>query len=162
VVKTFKRFKLKTGATISIEEIDGKGHVEIMTNDGPAMAAALETIKNIITEPEVGETYTGKVKNIMDFGAFVEILPGKEGLLHISEISYERVEKMDGVFEEGQELTVKLLEVDKRSGKLRLSLKALMEKPEGWVEPERKPRPDRGGDRRGGDRRGNDRRDNRR
>ena len=111
-------------------------------------------------------TYTGKVKNIMDFGAFVEILPGKEGLLHISEISYERVEKMDGVFEEGQEVTVKLLEVDKRSGKLRLSMKALMEKPEGWVEPERKPRPDRGdrrgGDRRGNDRRGGDRRDNRR
>ena len=164
--KNIQEIQATTGATISIEEIDGKGHVEIMSNDGPAMAAALETIKNIITEPEVGETYTGKVKNIMDFGAFVEILPGKEGLLHISEISYERVEKMDGVFEEGQEVTVKLLEVDKRSGKLRLSMKALMEKPEGWVEPERKPRPDRGdrrgGDRRGNDRRGGDRRDNRR
>ncbi len=111
----------------------------------------------IITDPEVGTEYVGKVKSIVDFGAFVEILPGKEGLLHISEISWERLESMADVFEEGEEVKVKLIEFDERNGKLRLSRKVLLEKPEGYVE--RPPRERRDNNRNGGDRRGG--RDNR-
>ena len=87
-------------------------------------------LKAIIAVPEVGETYVGKVKTIKDFGAFIEFMPGKDGLLHISEIKWERVETMDGVLEEGEEIKVKLIEVDKRSGKFRLSRKALLPRPE--------------------------------
>ena len=117
----------------------------------------------IITDPEVGTEYVGKVKSIVDFGAFVEILPGKEGLLHISEISWERLETMQDVFEEGEEVKVKLIEFDERNGKLRLSRKVLLEKPEGYVErPPRERRDSRGGDRRGGrDNRGRGRDDRR-
>ena len=111
-------------------------------------------IKNIVAEPEIGEVYMAKVKSIKDFGAFVEYMPGKEGLLHISEISYERLASMDGVLEVGQDIEVKLVGVDEKSGKVRLSAKALLPKPEGYVErPERGERGERGGDR-GGDRRG--------
>jgi len=87
-------------------------------------------VKGIVTMPEVGEEYLGKVKNIVEFGAFVEFLPGKEGLLHISEISWKRIEKMDGVLQTGEEIKVKLIEIDKKTGKYRLSRKVLLPKPE--------------------------------
>ena len=107
------------------------------------MDAALARIKGITTVPEVGETYHGKVVSILEFGAFVEILPGKEGLLHISELDYKKVEKVEDVLNIGDEVDVKLLEIDSKSGKMRLSRRALMPAPEGWVERERKPRTDR-------------------
>jgi polyribonucleotide nucleotidyltransferase len=124
------------------------------------MDAALARIKAITTVPEVGEVYHGKVVSILDFGAFVEILPGKEGLLHISELDYKKVEKVEDVLKVGEEVDVKLLEIDPKSGKMRLSKRALMEKPEGWVERERKPRLE-GGAPRGPRREGRDNRDSR-
>ena len=119
-------------------------------------------IKAIVAVPEEGEIYTGKVKSILDFGAFVEFMPGKDGLLHISEISWNRLDTMaQSDIKEGDVLTVKLIEIDKKTGKFRLSMRALQEKPEGYVErPERPQRPQR---REGGDRRNNNdrpRRDN--
>jgi polyribonucleotide nucleotidyltransferase len=98
------------------------------------MAHAVRMVKGIVTLPEVGEIYEGKVKNIQAFGAFVEFLPGKDGLLHISEISWDRIETMDGVFKEGDKVQVKLVEVDKKTGKYRLSAKALLPKPEAKAE----------------------------
>ena len=94
-------------------------------------SAAKARIKGIVMMPEVGEVYEGKVKNIMDFGAFVEFLPGKDGLLHISEITWDRLQTMQGVFKEGEVIKVKLVEIDKKTGKYRLSRKALLPKPEG-------------------------------
>jgi polyribonucleotide nucleotidyltransferase len=98
-------------------------------------------IKGIITEPEIGEVYEGKVVKLMPFGAFVEFLPGKEGLLHVSEISYERVENVEDVLKEGDKIQIKLLEIDPKSGKFKLSHKALLPKPEGYVERERSSAP---------------------
>jgi polyribonucleotide nucleotidyltransferase len=128
--KVIQDIQAKTGATINIEEKDGFGFVSIFTNDGEAMQAAMERIKGIIAVPEVGEVYDGKVKSVVSFGAFIEFLPGKEGLLHISEIKWERLENMDGVMEEGEEIPVKLIGVDKKTGKYRLSRKVLLPKPE--------------------------------
>ncbi|MBI2279559.1 MAG: polyribonucleotide nucleotidyltransferase [Bacteroidetes bacterium] len=127
--KIIQDIQAKTGATITIEEVDNKGVVSIMTNDGEAMKAALARIKAITAVPEVGEIYKGKVKSITNFGAFVEIIPGKDGLLHISEINWDRVEKVEDVLKEGQEIEVKLIEVDAKTGKLKLSRKVLLEKP---------------------------------
>ena len=118
----------ETGATISIEEKDNQGIVQIFADNKAAIDAAVTRIKNIAAKPEVGEIYEGKVKSIMPFGAFVEIMPGKDGLLHISEIDWKRYETMDGIFKVGDEVKVKLLEVDKQ-GKLKLSRKALMPRP---------------------------------
>ncbi len=159
--KVIQQIQAETGAIITIEEVGDTGRVEISGIGSGPIEAAREWITGIITDPEPGTEYTGKITKIMDFGAFVEILPGKEGLLHISEISWERIETMDKApLSEGQEVTVKLLAVDERSGKLKLSMKVLTEKPEGYVE--RPPRENRDGDRRGGrdDRRGGGR-DNR-
>ena len=114
----------------------------------------IEVIKGIIAVPEVGEVYHGKVTSVLEFGAFVEILPGKAGLLHISEIDWNKTEKVEDVINVGDEVDVKLLEVDAKTGKLRLSRRALIDKPEGYVEPVRRPRP-QGNDR--GDRRPSDR-----
>ncbi len=108
-----------------------------------AMQKALDWIKGICAVPEVGAVYHGKVVSILEFGAFVEILPGKEGLLHVSEIAWTKTEKVEDVLSVGQEVDVKLLEVDAKTGKLRLSMRALTEKPEGYREPERRPRPER-------------------
>jgi polyribonucleotide nucleotidyltransferase len=154
--KIIQDIQARTGTTISIEERDVKGYVEILSNDGDSMAAAVAIVNGIVAIPEVGATYTGKVKTITDFGAFVEFMPGKDGLLHISEISYDRVATMEGVFTEGQELTVQLVEVDQRSGKFRLSMKSLQPKPEGYVERERTPRPEGGRGGRDGGRGGRD------
>lgn len=157
--KIIQEMQRVTGATINIEEIGNKGVVTIYSTELKSLEAARKMIKNIVAEPEIGEVYMAKVKSIKDFGAFVEYMPGKEGLLHISEISYERLASMDGVLEVGQDIEVKLVGVDEKSGKVRLSAKALLPKPEGYVErPERGERGERGGDR-GGDRGG--RRDDR-
>ena len=104
------------------------------------MDKALNWIKGITTVPEVGQVYHGKITSILDFGAFVEILPGKEGLLHISEIAWKKTEKVEDVYKVGDEVDVKLLEIDEKTGKMRLSVKALLPKPEGYVEPQRRPR----------------------
>jgi len=126
--KIIQEMQRETGATIAIEEVDNKGIIEIFADNKAAIDAAVTRIRNIVAKPEVGETYQGKVKTIMPFGAFVEIMPGKDGLLHISEIDWKRYETMDGIFEVGEIVKVKLLEVDKQ-GKLKLSRKALMPRP---------------------------------
>ncbi len=165
--KVIQEIQEVTGATVTIDEVDDMGRVEIAGVGGETIAKAIEWIEGIITDPEVGEIYEGKVKSVVDFGAFIEILPGKEGLLHISEISWERLESMDGVFEDNEEVKVKLIELDERSGKLRLSRKVLLEKPEGYVERPPRERRDnnrgrdnrgRGRDNRGRDNRGRDNR----
>ncbi|MBR4233056.1 MAG: S1 RNA-binding domain-containing protein, partial [Bacteroidales bacterium] len=156
------------GTTITIEEVprtDGvegtKGVVDIFGTDKAAMDATLEKIKGICAVPEAGKVYHGKVVSILDFGAFIEILPGKEGLLHVSEIAWTKTDKVEDVLKVGDEVDVKLLEYDAKSGKMRLSMRALTEKPEGYVEPKQRERgPRREGEGRGERREG--RRDERR
>jgi polyribonucleotide nucleotidyltransferase len=127
--KIIQEMQRETGATISIEEVGNQGVVQIFADNKEAIDKAVTRIKNIAARPEVGEIYEGKVRSIMPFGAFVEIMPGKDGLLHISEIDHRRIETMDGIFEVGDEVRVKLLDVDKQ-GKLKLSRKALLPRPE--------------------------------
>ena len=119
-----------TGATVVIEEVNGKGVINVFATNKDVMDAALRRIKGIVAVPEVGQVYDGKVKSIMPFGAFVEFMPGKDGLLHISEIKWERLENMEGVLEVGGEIKVKLVEVDKKTGKFRLSRKVLIPRPQ--------------------------------
>jgi len=133
--KVIQEIQKDTGATIIIEEVDNAGKINIFSNDQNSMDAAISRIKGIVAQPEIGETYTGKVKNIMPFGAFVEFMPGKDGLLHISEIKWDRLETMEGVLETGEEIVVKLIDVDKKTGKFKLSRKVLLPKPE---KPEKK------------------------
>ncbi|MFT6856685.1 MAG: polyribonucleotide nucleotidyltransferase [Cyclobacteriaceae bacterium] len=128
--KIIQEIQRESGASVSIEETEKGGEVTVFANDKESLDKAMSRIKGIVAVPEVGEIYEGKVKAIMPFGAFVEILPGKDGLLHISEIKWERVEKMDGVLEVGEEVKVKLIEIDKKTGKYRLSRKVLLPKPE--------------------------------
>ncbi len=144
--KVIQGIQEETGASISIDEdLElGIGKVEIASANKESLDAAYARIKAIVAMPEVGETYKGKVRSILDFGAFVEFMPGKDGLLHISEISWERLADMEASgIKEGDEVTVKLLEIDPKTGKYRLSMRALQEKPEGWTEPERRPRGER-------------------
>lgn len=126
--KIIQEMQRETGATISIEEVDNKGIVQVFADNADSVNQALARIKAIAAKPEVGAIYEGKVKSIMNFGAFVEIMPGKDGLLHISEIDWKRLESMDGIFQEGEMVTVKLLDIDKQ-GKLKLSRKALLPRP---------------------------------
>ena len=143
--KVIQDIQKTTGTTITITETETSGLVDVFGPDKESIDAAMARIKGIVAVPEVGETYHGKIKSIVDFGAFVEILPGKEALLHISEIDYKRFETMaETGLNEGDEIDVKLIGVDQKTNKLRLSHKALLPKPEGWVEPERKPRAPRG------------------
>ncbi|WP_395617685.1 polyribonucleotide nucleotidyltransferase [Aquirufa sp.] len=128
--KVVQDIQKQSGATVTIEEKEDGGYVSIFSSNGDAMAKAVSMVRSIVTVPEVGEVYEGKVKNIQAFGAFVEFLPGKDGLLHISEISWDRIDTMDGVFKEGDKVKVKLVEVDKKTGKFRLSAKVLLPKPE--------------------------------
>ena len=155
-----------SGATVSIDEIDNAGYIEVAANNREAMDKALELINAIVELPEEGKVYTGTVRSILEFGAFVEFMPNRDGLLHISEISWDRLENMEASgLKEGDTVQVKLIEIDKKTGKYRLSMRALMEKPEGYVEPQRAPRGDRGprrDDRRRDDRRRDDRRGPRR
>lgn len=151
-----------SGATVSIDEIDNEGYIEIAATNKTSMDKALEMINAIVELPEEGKVYTGKVRSILDFGAFVEFMPNRDGLLHISEISWDRLENMEAAgLKEGDTVEVKLIEIDKKTGKYRLSMRALLPKPEGWVEPQRAPRGDRGPrndrPRRDGDRNRNDR-----
>jgi polyribonucleotide nucleotidyltransferase len=146
--KVIQDIQATTGATVVIEEVDNQGVVDIFAEDRDCIEAALRRINGIIEQPEEGKIYTGKVKSIMAFGAFVEILPGKEGLLHISEVDWKRLENLDGILKEGDEVEVKLLEVDKKTGKMRLSRKALIPRPERTgqedeEQPERRERFDR-------------------
>ena len=159
--ETIQGMQKEYGTVITIEEVDNgdgttKGVVDIFGSDKAAMDATLERIKGICAVPEAGQVYHGKVVSILDFGAFIEILPGKEGLLHVSEIAWTKTEKVEDVLKVGDEVDVKLLEIDAKTGKMRLSMRALTEKPEGYVEPRRASRGDRN-DR--GNRRENDRRD---
>jgi len=127
--KIIQEMQRETGATIAIEEIDNKGVVQVFADNKAAIDDAVRRIKAIAAKPEIGEVYEGKVKSIMPFGAFIEIIPGKDGLLHISEIDWKRFETMDGIFNVGDIVHVKLLDIDKQ-GKLKLSRKALLPKPE--------------------------------
>jgi polyribonucleotide nucleotidyltransferase len=126
--KIIQEIQKESGAVISIDEKNNQGYVNIFATNNESMTAAVRRVQGIVAIPDVGETYDGVVKSIMPFGAFVEFLPGKQGLLHISEIKWERIENMDGVLEVGEELKVKLLDVDKKTGKYRLSRKALIPK----------------------------------
>ena len=135
-----QKIQRETGTTITINEENGQGIVDIFGESKDAMDKALEWINGICAVPEVGAIYHGKVVSILEFGAFVEILPGKEGLLHISELDWGKTDKVEDVVNIGDEVDVKLLEIDEKTGKMRLSRKALIEKPEGYVEPERRPR----------------------
>jgi polyribonucleotide nucleotidyltransferase len=165
--KIIQAIQQETETIIAIEEVGDIGNVEISGAGIDAIEAAKKRIKAIIAVPEVGEVYKGKVKSVVSFGAFVEIIPGKDGLLHVSEMAWERVESAEDFIKEGEEIEVKLIGVDEKTGKLKLSRKALLPKPEGYVErPPRGDRPPRrdGGrrddNRRGGDRRDHNRRDN--
>lgn len=127
--KVVQEIQKTTGATIVIEEVGNKGVVNIFANNQEVMDAAVKRVKAIVAVPEVDQVYDGVVKSIMPFGAFVEFMPGKDGLLHISEIKWERLETMDGVLEVGEQLKVKLVEIDKKTGKFRLSRKVLIPRP---------------------------------
>ncbi len=139
--KVVQEIQRETGTTISIEENTTNGVVSIFSSNGAALQEAVARIKAIVAEPEEGSVYTGVVKSLQPYGAFVEFLKGKEGLLHISEVAWERLETLDGILSEGQQIQIKLLEIDKKTGKFRLSRKALLPKPEGH--PERNIREDR-------------------
>ena len=147
--KVIQGIQEETGTTISIDEDEntGLGHVEIASKDKASIDAALAKIKAIVAQPEEGEVYDGTVRSILDFGAFVEFMPGRDGLLHISEISWDRLDSMENSgLKEGDKIQVKLIEIDKKTGKYRLSTRVLTPKPEGYVEREARPRRE-GGDR---------------
>ncbi|MEN9964604.1 MAG: polyribonucleotide nucleotidyltransferase [Bacteroidota bacterium] len=134
--KVIQEIQRETGATINIEEVNNQGEISIFSKEKTSLDRALAWINGIVAVPEIGETYEGTVKSIKEFGAFVEFLPKKEGLLHISEISWKRLESMEGIFREGDKVKVKLLDVDPRTGKFKLSRKALMPKPEAPAKPD--------------------------
>ena len=156
--KIIQQIQEETGATITIEETEGIGKVQVSAPNKDSIDAALGKIKAIVAVPEIGEVYEGTVRSIMPYGCFVEILPGKDGLLHISEIDWKRLETVEEAgIKEGDKIKVKLLEIDPKTGKYKLSRRVLLDKPEGYVEPQRRPRgdrrPRREGDRRDGERR---------
>ena len=144
--KIIQQMQEDTGATITIDEEDGVGKVQVSAPNKEAIDAALAKIKAIVAVPEVGEVYEGTVRSVMPYGCFVEILPGNDGLLHISEIDWKRLETVEEAgIKEGDKITVKLMEIDSKTGKYKLSHKVLIPKPEGYVEPQRRPaRPERG------------------
>ena len=162
--KIIQEIQRETGAKINIEEVGQEGIIKIFSANKESIDKALKWIRSIVAIPEIGATYEGTVKSIMPFGAFVEFMPGKQGLLHISEVSWKRLDTLDGVLKEGDKVKIQLVGTDPKTGKLRLSRKVLMPKPEGYVEPAPRERREGGDDRRSGgdrgDRRGgNDRRD---
>ncbi len=143
--KIIQQMQEETGATITIDETDGKGHVQVSAPDKNSIDAALTRIRSIVAVPEIGEVYEGTVRSIMPYGCFVEIMPGKDGLLHISEIDWKRLERVeDAGIHEGDKIKVKLIDIDSKTGKYKLSHRALLPKPEDWVERERRPRRDYG------------------
>ncbi len=156
--KVIQGIQEESGATVSIDEIEDGGYIEVAASNKASIDKALDMINAIVALPEEGKVYKGKVRSILDFGAFVEFMQGRDGLLHISEISWDRLPDMEASgLKEGDEVEVKLIEIDKKTGKYRLSMRALQPKPEGYVERERAPRGERGPRREGGDRRNNDR-----
>ncbi|MEO0733788.1 MAG: S1 RNA-binding domain-containing protein, partial [Bacteroidota bacterium] len=170
--KIIQELQEMTGTNINIDEIDGKGHIAIASSDKASIEDAVARIKKITFTPEVGGVYTGTVKTIMPYGVFVGFEGGKDGLLHVSEMSHSRIDNVEDVFSEGDEVTFKIVDIDERTGKLRLSRKAIMPRADGTIptdeelEAERqaaKDRPRGGGRRDRGDRRGGrrDRRDRR-
>jgi len=154
--KIIQGIQEESGATVSIDEIEEGGYIEVAAANKASIDKALEMINAIVELPEEGKVYDGTVRSIMDFGAFVEFMPHRDGLLHISEIAWERLENMEASgLKEGDKVQVKLIEIDKKTGKYRLSMRALTPKPEGYVEPQRAPRgerPRRDGDRPRGER----------
>lgn len=143
--KIIQEIQRETKTEINIEEVGETGVIKVFSSNGEDLAKAMNWIKGIVAVPEIGETYDATVKSIMPYGAFVEFMPGKQGLLHISEVSWKRLDSLEGVLNEGDNLKIKLVGLDPKTGKFRLSRKVLMEKPEGYVEqPEREERPDRG------------------
>ena len=142
--KIIQQMQEDTGATITIEETEGVGKVQVSAPNKASIDAAVGKIKSIVAVPEVGETYEGIVRSVMPYGCFVEIMPGKDGLLHISEIDWKRLETVEQAgIKEGDKIQVKLLDIDPKTGKYKLSRRCLLEKPEGYVEPQRRPRGDR-------------------
>ena len=145
--KIIQGIQEESGAIVTIDEADGVGHVEVAASDKASIDKAVVRIKAIVAVPEVGETYEGTIQSIMPYGAFVEFIPGKDGLLHISEIDWKRYETIEEAgLQEGDKITVKLVDIDPKTGKFKLSRRALLPKPEGYVEaerPERRPRPER-------------------
>ena len=149
--KIIQQMQEDSGATITIDEIDGVGKVQVSAPNKESIDIAISKIKAIVAIPEVGEVYEGTVRSIMPYGCFVEIMPGKDGLLHISEIDWKRLETIEEAgLKEGDKINVKLLEIDPKTGKYKLSHRVLIPKPEGYVERERRPRPERGERRQGG------------
>ena len=143
--KIIQQMQEDTGATIVIDEVDGVGKVQVSAPNKESIEAAVGKIKAIVAIPEVGEIYEGTVRSIMPYGCFVEIMPGKDGLLHISEIDWKRLDTVEEAgLKEGDKITVKLMEIDQKTGKYKLSHRVLIPKPEGYVERERRPRPERG------------------
>ena len=143
--KIIQQMQEETGTTITIDETDGVGKVQVSAPDKASIDAAVAKIKAIVAIPEVGEVYEGTVRSIMPYGCFVEIMPGKDGLLHISEIEWKRLETVeDAGIKEGDKIKVKLMEIDPKTGKYKLSHRVLEPKPEGYAERERRPRPERG------------------
>ena len=147
--KIIQGIQEKTGAVIAIEEEDGVGKIEISGTNKATIDAAIRAIKGIVAVPEIGEIYEGKISSIMPYGAFVEFMPGKDGLLHISEIDWKRLETVEQAgLKEGDTISVKLVDIDAKTGKFKLSHKVLLPKPEGYEErpprSERGPRPERG------------------
>ena len=157
--KIIQGMQEETGAIITIDEEDGVGKVQVSASDKASIEAAMAKIRAIVAIPEVGEVYEGEVRSIMPYGAFVEFMPGKDGLLHISEIDWKRLETVEEAgLKEGDKIQVKLIDIDEKTGKFKLSRRVLLEKPEGYVERERRerrPRPERGErrERRDGERR---------
>ena len=142
--KIIQGMQEETGATITIDEEDGVGKVQVSGPNKETIDAAMAKIKSIVAVPEIGEVYEGTVRSIMPYGCFVEFMPGKDGLLHISEIDWKRLETVEEAgIKEGDKLRVKLLEIDPKTGKFKLSRRVLLDKPEGYVERERRPRPER-------------------
>ena len=149
--KIIQQMQEDTGAAITIDEVDGVGKVQVSAPDKDSIEAAVSKIKAIVAIPEVGEIYEGTVRSIMPYGCFVEIMPGKDGLLHISEIEWKRLETVeDAGIKEGDKIKVKLMEIDPKTGKYKLSHRVLEPKPEGYVDRERRPRPERGARQNGG------------
>jgi polyribonucleotide nucleotidyltransferase len=137
--KVIQEIQRTTGATIIVEEVNGHGDVNIFGENAEVISAALDWIKKIVTIPEIGQVYKGKVKTIVQFGAFVEILPNKDGLLHISEIDWKKTAAVEDILKEGQEVEVKIIDIDPKTGKIKLSRKELLPRP---PRPEHEKRPD--------------------
>jgi len=144
--KIIQELQAETNTDISIEDIDGEGRVEIAASDKAAIDDAVKRIKQIAFPPtvEIGEVYEGKVKTIMPYGAFVEVMPGIDGLLHVSELEWKRVDNVEDILKEGENVKFKVVGRDPKTGKIKLSRKVLLDKPEGYVEPAERPRNDRG------------------